>query len=90
MKPIDLIQDPWIIELNFAETYQAVGMLLDGVFDAVEVFGIDQQKCQAVDLVEFCQQPFEKYRVAVVMHVGIDQLGRRLCASQGAPHDKKR
>ncbi len=55
MKSIDLIQHPRIIELNFAKADKAVGMLLDGVFDAVEVFGIDQQKCEAIDLIQLRQ-----------------------------------
>jgi hypothetical protein len=75
VETVDLLERLGIIELNLAKAYQPVGMLFDEILDAVEVFRVDQQKRETVNGIELCYQLFEKSRIAVVMHVRVDQLG---------------
>ncbi len=52
-------------------------MLLDCVFYAIQVLRIDQQKRQAIHGVQLGEQHLQKSRIAVIVQMGIDQLGLR-------------
>jgi hypothetical protein len=75
VEPIDLMQHVRSIKLDLAETDQPIGMLLDGILHAVEIFGIGHQEGEAIGLVEPHQEPLEKGGVAVVVQVSVDELG---------------
>jgi hypothetical protein len=85
MEAIDLFDHLGVIELNFTEAGQTIGVLPDGVSDAIEVLRLNHKEREAVYLIEFCQKRLQECRITVVMQMRVDQF--RLGKSRGRQND---
>src|ERR1700733_15134068 len=79
MEAVDRLEYLGIVELDLAETDQTVGMPFDEILGTVEILRFGQQKCEAIDLIQFRQQLLQERRIAVIVHVRVNEpwLGKR-------------
>ena len=73
MEAVDQLQRLRIVKLDAAESDQTLGMGRHERFDAIEILGSSQQESHPAGRIQLGDQFLQERRIAVVVHVGVDQ-----------------
>ena len=75
MEPVDQLQGARIVELDAAESHEAIGAIGNECFDTIQILGRREPKRDAIDGFEPGRQLLQEGRIAIVVNMGVHQSG---------------